>query len=793
MRFVYLRQAFSILLCALLAAACSTTKRISPADPLYDGATLVIEGEGEKEGGALKTELAPLLRPRPNAKILGWRWKLWFYNLADSPRDGRGVGRFLARRFGEPPVLASEVNLPKNRDVLISRLQNNGYFQAVGRFDTTVKDKTMRATYTLATGPQYFIDTVRYIIDSSAIGRAIKRTTDRRAPIRPGQPYSLAAINAEYTRLDARLKNRGFYYFSPLYFITDADTTVGNHRVALDVRLEESTPYKAKQVYRIRDVVIYPNYDLTRPEDTMASINNASLVDGYHIIDPEQRFKPRLFTTNLAFKPGDRYNRRDHGLSLSRLQSLGVFKFVKADFREVDTADNARVTDSTGHYLDAYYYATPQAFKSLRAEITGLTRSNNATGSELTLSWRHRNAFRAAELVTVSTFFGAENQVSGQQNIAMLRYGANASISVPRLISPFKHPVGGEFIPRTRFALGYEFFNRTTQYTLTSAQAQYGYQWKRRLEADHSLTLVNLALVDSSNVSEEFRRRLLTDVTLRRSIARQAIVGSIYNYTYSSLARPNRQKHNFYFNGNLDGSANLIGAVTGKTFGGSDAAQDPIRVLNTPLSQYIRAEVEGRHYLRLSRDRANPGEWQLVSRLLLGAAYAYGNSTEVPFVKQFFAGGVNSIRAFRARSLGPGTFYGGYAPTTNPDPNAPFFLPDQPGDARLEINTELRFKIIAVVKGAVFVDAGNIWTLRDDPARPGSKLTGEFLNQLAVGTGAGIRVDVGFIVARLDLATPIRKPYLQGGPNFVFDQIDFSDRAYRRENLILNLAIGYPF
>ena len=788
----------TLLLCAALFSACNTLRFVPQGDALYTGATINIQGEGEKEAGDLKTELNLLLRPKPNTNVLGFRYKLAFYSLVDTPHTGLGVRKFLARKFGEPPVLASQVNLPKNRDVLVNRLENRGYFQARGDFDTTWKDRLMSAEYNLLTGPQYTLRSVSYVMDNSAVGRTIKRITTggppesdgrdstRRKRIRrrrvtatrslldTGDAYNLNVIRAERARVDARLKERGFYFFGPDYLIAEVDTTIGNHGIDLRMKLKESMPENAKYRFKIRDVVIYPTFDLAKTDDTTGGREKATLYEGYYIVDTAQRFKPSLIARNMAFRPGERYNRSDHNLSLSRLQSLGVFKFARADFQVVDSTTR-RKTDTTGHFLDVTYLATPVAFKSFRGEVIGLTRSNNATGGELTFSWRHRNLTRGADLLTFSTFFGAENQVAGNQNVTTLRYGARLSYQVPRLISPFSHRVGGEFIPRTRFSLAYEFFNRTTQYTLTSALFQYGYQWKPRLETDHSLTLVNLTLVDSSNVSREFQQRLLTDVTLRRSISRQAIIGSIYNYNYSSNARPNQKKHNFYFNGNLDGSFNALGLATGRSFS-SEGGRDPIEVFNTPISQYIRGEVEGRHYWRLNRE-GPPEDFMLASRLLLGAAYAYGNSTEVPFVKQFFAGGVNSIRAFRARSVGPGTYFGG----TITDPGGRQFFPDQAGDARFEVNTELRFKIVALVKGAVFVDAGNVWMIREDPTRPGSELTSKFLSQLAVGTGAGVRVDIGFIVARLDLATPIRKPW---------ENPAVDDDAGR---VVVNLAIGYPF
>jgi len=176
----------------------------------------------------------------------------------------------------------------------------------------------------------------------------------------------------------------------------------------------------------------------------------------------------------------------------------------------------------------------------------------------------------------------------------------------------------------------------------------------------------------------------------------------------------------------------------------------------------------------------------LASRIITGLGYAYGNSYTMPFIKEFFAGGSSDIRAFRARSLGPGSFYAGNIDSLG-------FLAEQPGDIKLELNTELRAKLFSVIYGAVFLDAGNVWTVREDTLRPGAKFSNKFFSEMAVGTGVGLRVDVSFFVLRLDVAFPLRKPFLPPGDRWVFDQIDFGSKDWRRQNLVFNLAIGYPF
>ncbi|RYF83120.1 MAG: hypothetical protein EON98_10645, partial [Chitinophagaceae bacterium] len=202
------------------------------------------------------------------------------------------------------------------------------------------------------------------------------------------------------------------------------------------------------------------------------------------------------------------------------------------------------------------------------------------------------------------------------------------------------------------------------------------------------------------------------------------------------------------------------------------------RLFNLPFSQYAKLEADGRYYRKLGLNTV----W--ANRIVVGYGLPYGNSRQLPYIKQFFTGGNNSIRAFRSRTVGPGTYL--------PQPVAGF-IPDQTGDIKLEMNTELRPRISGPLYGAIFVDAGNIWLANTDPNKPGATFDSDFLKELAIGAGVGIRLDIQLFVIRLDVAFPIRKPWLADGQRMVLNQINFADTQWRRENVIYNLAIGYPF
>jgi len=756
-----------LILMLLFVYGCSNTKYLSEGELLYTGGKVTVEDSliKRKERKALEKELKGLLRPKPNSKILGLRPKLLIYNVAGEPKKEKGFRHWLRTKVGEPPVLFSQVDLQYNADVLQNYSENRGYFKTRTASDSTRRGKRASAEFVVKPGKQYKIREVIFPMDSSALGKAIARTMKRRSLLKTGDGYDLDIIKAERERIDTRLKEKGFYYFGPDYLLIKVDSTVGKYQVDLRMKIKDETPPQAKRVYTINDIIIYPNFSIKtdtvryKPADVIHH-------NDFTIIDSAKTFNPRIFDRNLLFKKGDIYNRTDHNLSLNRLVNMGTFKFVKNEFKVSDTLDTA---------LDAYYYLTPLPKKSIRAEIIGKTNSANYTGTELNINWSNRNAFKGAELLTISAFGGLEVQVSGQnQGFDVYRVGSEVNLIWPRFITPFKVDIPGGFVPRTKATIGYEYQNRAKLYSLNTFKGSFGYLWKESIRKEHQLNVTEITYVSPTNVTQLYRDQIVENPALEKVIEKQLIFGPNYSYTYTNTMRK-RKKNTLYYNGKIDLAGNVAGLLSGANVKKGDTTQ----VFGVPFSQFVKFENDFRHYLKLGDNS------QLASRIIVGAGFAYGNSTEMPFIKQFFIGGTNSIRAFRARSIGPGTFH--------EDVDANSFLPDQSGDVKLEINTEYRTKLFSIVKGAAFVDAGNIWLLHKDENKPGAELTGKFMDQLAVGTGVGLRFDLSFLVLRTDLAFPLRKPYLPEGERWVIDQINFGNGPWRSENLVFNLAIGYPF
>lgn len=758
---------------ASTVVSCSNTRFLKEGQMLYTGAKVKIENDtiSKKEKKDLQTALEESLTPKPNSTFLGMRPKLYFYNIAKEPKKDKGFNYWLKYKIGEKPVLLGDVDREFNKNIIENYSENKGYFNAKASYDTVSKNKKAQVIYTLRPGSRYLIDGVKFQKDSTLVNQEIQGLT-KRTLLNNGRPFDLDVIKAERERIDNGLKERGFYYFHPDNIIVQADSTVSkDHKVELNVKLKDNTPDLATQQFSINNVIVFPNYNIQDVKEGKYSIpmDKDSLskyaFDDIYVIDPQHKFKPKIFDRALYFKKGDLYNRSNHNLTLNRLISLGVFKFVKNEFI---------VSDSLSHKFDAYYLLTPRQIQSLRLEALGRTNSANYAGSELNLNWTHRNFFRGAEQFKAAIFGAFDFQMGGAQDANnIFRAGANAQLSIPRIVAPFRFHSSSEFVPRTNITLGYEFQNRTKYYTLNNFTGSFGYLWKENARKEHDLKVIDITLVSPANVTDEYKVKSSKNPAMQRIVDKQLIFGPTYSYTYTNTMLP--KTNTIYYKGTLDLAGNITGLVTG-----ADVKKDKEKkIFGIPFSQYVKMENDFRFYHKFTEKSS------LATRFIGGIAYPYGNSEFVPFSKQFFSGGSNSIRAFRARTLGPGSF--------DPRTLEPGTYFDQSGDIKLELNAEYRANLYKFLNAAVFVDAGNIWLLHDDKDRPGAKFSKDFLNEIAVGAGVGLRLDFSILILRLDLAMPLRVPYYQKGDRWAFDKINFGDSSWRKDNLVLNIAIGYPF
>ena len=757
-----------------ILVSCSNTKFLKEGQQLYTGAKidLIADSLSKSAKSKLESSLKEQLTPKPNSSFLGLRPKLYMYNTTSEPTKQKGFKYWKKYKFGEKPVLLSDVDIDFNRKIIENYSQNKGYFNVTTSYDTLSKSKKAQIIYHVKPRQQYLIEEVTYPQDSTLLNTEIRKMSTE-SLLKPGAPFDLNVIKSERNRIDQHLKEKGYYYFHPDNIIVQVDSTIHKHRVHLHVKLKDNTPELATKPFTIDKIVVFADYNLRgRGRKNPLSTQTDSLVSykDFYIVDPEKKFKPQIYDRTLYFDKGDVYNRTDHNLSLNRLISLGTFKFVKNQFV---------ISDSLKHTFDVYYMLTPNNFKSLQAELLGKTNSANYAGSELNLNWSHRNFLRGAEYFKASVFGAFDFQMGGNKNAKNIyRVGSNISLTWPRIIAPFHFHSSSAFVPRTRVNIGYEYQNRTQQYTLHNFTGSFGYLWKEDAKKEHELKVLDITFVTPERISDAYRTEMDSasfngNNSLKRAVEKQLIFGPTYSYTFTNTMLP--KKHTFYYNGKLDASANLTGLISGANYKKGNEKE----ILGVAYSQYVKTEHDFRYYLKLNEKS------QFATRLIAGYALPYGNSEFMPYSKQFFSGGSNSVRAFRARTLGPGSY--------DPRNEKSNFLHDQAGDIRLEWNAEYRANLFSFVNAAVFVDAGNVWLLNRNPEKPGGTFSKDFISELGVGAGVGLRFDFSILILRTDLAIPLRVPYYDKKDRWTIQDIDLSDRSWRKDNLILNIAIGYPF
>ncbi|MCY7409654.1 MAG: BamA/TamA family outer membrane protein [Chitinophagales bacterium] len=762
-----------VVIIVLLACGCTGTHLIGADEKLYTGASVKFVKHGNiSSTKALSTDVKKVITLKPNSTLFGIsRPKLWFYEVAGKPK-GKGFRYFLKNKLGEPPVLFSKVSPVSTATLIQNRLENDGYFRSTVSYEVREKKKTAKVTYTVTLHTPYRIDSISFPAETDTLDVKILQTKNKTL-LKKDDIYNLYTLKAERDRIDLELKNQGYFYFTSDDLVFFADTAVGNHKVNLFLKVKTDAPYKTLQRYRMHKIIINPGYSL----DTVTVKADTILVEGKYFINSDSMFKPKNIVRSVFLNPNEYYTRKDHDNTLRRLMSLGIFKFANIRFEDVVIHDTL--------FLNATVNLTPLCKKSLRAELLGISKSTNFAGPALEANFRNRNFFKGSELFVVNGAVGYETQISGkipgQPALGSFNVSAAAKLYIPKFIIPFYkvNTFSSYYVPKTKFEISGEQIYHLQYFTLNSFKFNYGYNWKKSALVEHELDPVVINYVSIINTTPLFDSILNQNPLLKKNFEQQFILGLEYSYTFNNQGLTFK-RNQYYFKGKADFSGNLMSAVNGLITGEKVNSENPQLLFGSAYSQYARFDFDARYF------RVFPKKNKIATRILAGIGLPYGNSNALPYIKQFFIGGSNSIRAFRARTLGPGS----YPP---PSTDSITFL-EQAGDMKLELNGEYRFNLVGILKGAVFVDAGNIWLLLNDTLRPGGVFQlNTFWNQMAMGTGFGLRIDASFFVVRVDLAFPIRKPWLASADRWVFNQIDFGNAEWRKENLVLNIAIGYPF
>jgi outer membrane protein assembly factor BamA len=744
----------------MMLASCSVSKQIPPGDKLYGGAIIAVDSA--KLPSDIKEEISSLPRPKPNANILGIRYKLMFYD--DVPESTRKKGFFqrIFKNMTEPPVLLSSANPTLSVTRIRNRLFDFGYYHPNIRYDTVLKKEVAYWKYMVNPGTRYTIRSIHLPDDSNEVTTIMKEIS-KESLLKEGDFLETEKLNNERARIDDTLKNRGYYFYFPEQILFRVDTL---HQGQADVfiRYRDDVPQSSMQRWNIGDISIYGNYSLQK--DSVIQTQTGTRINKFTIIDKTNKYNYGVYDRAILLEEGQLYQKELHALSIERLMNLNTFKFVKFQFFP-DSSEGK-------NNLNAKVYITPMKKNTLRLETSVNTKTGNLVGSEIAIKWRNVNLLKGAEILDFKISAGFDAQLGGKQVQSPNAYTFKTDLTfyLPRIVPYFKVVTGrNSFIPRTGISLGAEYLQRPDLYTLRSLKASLDYTWKFRNTTEHTLRPIRIQSINPTTITPKFDSILQQDQALKASFEKQLIIGSQYIFNFNNTFREKRITYWGRFS--VGSYGNLFSALS------RNKADTPgsIKFMNVPISQFVRIEAEGRVYYQLTN------RWTWVNRVVLGSAIAYGNSVVAPYNEQFFIGGSSSVRAFRIRTLGPGSYH----------TEQSAFQANESGDVKIEANSEFRYNLASKVKPAFFVDAGNIWFRREPPDKPGSKFSSAFLKQMAVGAGLGLRLDFSVMLLRFDFSIPLRKPWFPEGERWVLDEIDLGSKSWRKENLILSVAIGYPF
>lgn len=763
------RLAPYIILLIILFSACSAKKFVPENERLYTKPEIkYIQEKKVKYKNIASNKIDEIMRPEPNASFFGNRPQLWIWYMFSKPGEPADSGSWFKRKLGKPPVYLSQTNPEALVKAINAALYNKGFFDSYATFQQVDKGKTATYIYTINLFQPYRIADVEWPKDSaSEITKAIYLDTANTL-LRAKRRYDLERLTDERKRIDDRLKDKGYYFFSERYLNYRMDTTLGQRTVKLSVYYKKETPKTALVPYSIRRVNVYTNYSLSGDTIPYEEV----IVDSVHFYQRTDYLRPLPVKRAIFFSDKKPYSRTDHNLTLSRLGDLGVFKFVNVKFT---------VPDSIARMLDVNIQLTPSPRKSIAIEITGASKSNNFIGPALNVRFRNRNALKGAELLLFNIATSFETQFNGPfKGQYTYEFNPKVELYVPRFLLPAKLvSTKSMFVPKTRFTLDYSYTSRVNYFNIQSTRFGYGYKWKPNLALDHDLGIFNLTYFNIYKESQAFQVLLGDNLFLRRRFEKQFIEGITYNFMYNEQVMP-KVKHPFYIGVNAELAGSLLAL---SNIGKARTNGQPFQILGVNYAQFARLEVDIRKYFKFDkRDRR-----YVATRFLAGWGLPFGNSSVMPYIRQFFSGGAYSVRGFPSFSLGPGRYY-------PPDSLRNGFYLQQGGEIKLEANAEYRFSFTRMIKGAFFADAGNTWLNNPNAELPGAEFNfSDFYKSTAVGVGFGLRLDVQFFVLRLDLGMPVRKPWYPDRQQWRFNAIDFGSATWRRENLVLSLAFGYPF
>ncbi|MFR9649196.1 MAG: BamA/TamA family outer membrane protein [Rikenellaceae bacterium] len=777
-------RVFILAALAWIATSCGVTRNIPQGEYLLQKVKIESDSTLHRNPHQISSSvLDRYVRQSPNKKFFGTNLYVWIYNSAKP--DKNNAWNRLKRRMGEAPVIYNESLTERSVDNIETFMRSQGYYSNSVSYsvDTTSRDKRAYVTYRVTQGEPYIISDYSYLYRDSTLRNIIEADTAN-SLVRVGELFNATILDAERDRVATILRNKGYFNFTVNNIEYIADTLSQGNRVKLQMVVKRHVDGYDSQgraiisdnkAYAINSVNIIPNFD---PTVIMSDTSYLSRIDtlqfrGMNIIyeGDKPNISENLLRKIVPIKEQSLYDASTVEQTYKNLMSLGYFRSARISFVEDKEVAADSLTflgvESPHGGLACNIMCTPSLRQSFNVELEGSTTST-FYGLSATIGYQNRNIFRRAELFDASATISNEFIKSSSSSRNAYEYGFSTGLSFPRFIIPFMDTQKLDVSqPQSRLGLSINYQDKP-YYRRTLSSITWDYSWRNKYSS-FSLAPFNINFVNMGYLSEEFAESL-ENIYLQESYQSQLITGLSFAYIY------NNQPADIMGNATMlrigvESSGNLVDGVSRLV------AQTPesgyYDIWGVEYAQYIRADFSLSQKIMLS------SKTSLAGRLYAGLGCTYGNSQDklMPVDRLFYVGGSNSMRGWAARTLGPGS---------TPEPEDVVY-PSQLGDMRLEANLELRFPIWNILNGTVFFDAGNVWYIRDseDIDSSGVFKFNEFYKQLGFNTGVGLRLDVQFVILRLDWGLQLYNPNLEASQRW----IGFPKWKYSA----LNFGVGYPF
>lgn len=793
----------TMLLCILLFTSCNPTRRLQKGEYLLNKNILL-----KNKTKISDSELLGYVRQKTNRKILGvWRFHLWVYNTVNQETYKKNYEKRLKKRallnekrkakgkkpknqepislakwrleVGEAPVVFDTMLANRSSKQIELYLKNHGYFNAQVRDSIGMqigRPQMRNAIFTINQGAAYTIRNIEYKFEDKSLTSLIYSDTSN-CIFKIGHNYNTDELDLERSRITDFLKNKGYFAFVKNFISYKADSSVGNHHVDISIEIEnpvkrisgyvDSTVSVPHTRYRINKVNVFADFSLRR--DSVAHADTLFFNDVYYISEDVLNFRPRAIKSAITINHNDLYSKKEADRTYRKLADFKTFKFINIQFKPTPG-------DTIG-LLDCEIQISPKNKQSHTEQIQGTNKAGDL-GVAFDVIYQNNNLLHGLEIFEIRLNSSVEVQriISDvDENYQAIQkflpfntflFGPIVSLKLPKIPNFMKFL--GSSNQQTSITTSYNYQQRP-DYQRSIFTLAYGYTAHSGTRITHTLNPSEINFV-TVNLSNQFGDLLdkSNNLFLKNSFQSQLISSMRYGFQYNSQ-RIGEMKNFFFFQGNFESSGLLIrGSREFYKSPGFD--NDKYIVFGVPFSQFVRFDGDLRYYRFVGRSSS------IAIRSFVGLGIPYGNSSVMPFVKSFFGGGANGIRAWIARSLGPGAYQ-------NPT-NVRF---DQIGDIKLEWNFEYRAKLYKMFEGAAFIDAGNIWLRQKDIQRPLADFeSNRFYKEIAVGIGAGLRLNFDFFIIRLDLAYKMRDPSFPSNDRWVIQY-----QKLRQGNL--NFGIGYPF